>query len=56
MDPFEHDEDDSDDKDNPPAVQDHHPTDVKVLAVHVRLVFALWLLLTESHYRWLSGF
>jgi len=35
LDPFEHDEDDSDDKDNLPSahVQDH-PTDVKVLAMH----------------------
>ena len=34
LDPFEHDEDDSDDKDNL-HVQDHQPTDVKVLAMYI---------------------
>ena len=37
LDPFEHDEDDSDDKDNlpPVQVQDLPTADVKVLSVHI---------------------
>ena len=38
LDPFEHDEDDSDDKDNlPPTHAQDHPTDVKVLAIAMHI-------------------
>lgn len=53
LDPFEHDEDDSDDKDNlPPAHVQDHPTDVKVFTMCINGLTCyndLWLPLIESN-------